>query len=151
MSETWIKRLLLVSAAWNITGAVTSLADPANHFAQMYTAAPAAANDALLMYFYQCTWINVLAWGGAYALAAYWPQSRAAVLAAGGAGKAVYFLACAALVASGVGKPLVLAFGLGDLLMAALFGWGLLSQRRRERHLRKNDLASMSLPESLTP
>jgi hypothetical protein len=45
----------------------------------------------------------------------------------------VYFLACAALVASGVGKPLVLAFGLGDLLMAALFGWALLSQRRRER------------------
>jgi hypothetical protein len=137
MNETWIKRLLLVAAAWNITGAVTSLTDPANHFAQMYTVAPAAANDALLMYFYQCTWINVLAWGGAYALAAFWPRSRPAVLAAGGVGKAVYFLACFALVASGVGKPLVLAFGLGDLLMAAFFGWALHSQRRRERHLRE--------------
>jgi hypothetical protein len=135
MNETWIKRLLLASAAWNVIGGLTSLADPANHFAQMYTAAPAAANDALLMYFYRCTWINVLAWGGAYGLAAFRPSSRAAVLAAGGAGKAVYFLACAALVASGVGKPLVLAFGLGDLLMAALFGWALLSQRRRERQL----------------
>ena len=136
MNETWTKRLLLGSAAWNITGGVTSLADPANHFAQMYAAAPAVANDPLLMYFYQCTWINVLAWGGAYALAAFWPGSRAAVLAAGGAGKAVYFLACAALVASGVGKPLVLAFGLGDLLMAALFCWAVLSQRQRERHRR---------------
>jgi len=133
MNETWTKRLLLVSAAWNITGGATSLADPANHFAQMYTVAPPAANDALLMYFYQCTWINVLAWGAAYGLAAFWPRSRAAVLAAGGAGKAVYFLACAALVASGVGKPLVLAFGLGDLLMAVLFGWAFVSQRRRER------------------
>ncbi len=138
MNETWIKRLLLGSAAWNITGAVTSLADPAHHFAQMYTVAPPAARDALLMYFYQCTWINVLAWGGAYALAAFWPQSRAAVLAAGGAGKAVYFLACAALVASGVGKPLVLVFGLGDLAMAALFGWALFSQRRRDRMQKSN-------------
>lgn len=137
MNETWIKRMLLVSAAWNITGGVTSLADPANHFAQMYSVVPAVADDALLMYFYQCTWINVLAWGGAYALAAFWPASRAAVLAAGGAGKAMYFVACAALVGSGVGKPLVLAFGLGDLLMAALFAWALLSQRRRERQQRQ--------------
>jgi hypothetical protein len=138
MNETWIKRLLLIAAARNIAGAVISLADPANHFSQMYTTVPAAADDALLMYFYQCTWINVLAWGGAYALAAFWPKSRAAVLGAGGAGKALYFLACAALVASGVGKPLVLAFGLGDLLMAALFSWALLSQRRREGPLRKS-------------
>jgi hypothetical protein len=139
VNETWIKRLLLVSAAWNIIGAVTSLADPANHFAQMYTAAPQIADDALLMYFYRCTWINVLAWGAAYALAAFCPRSRPAVLAAGGAGKAVYFLACTALVASGVGKPLVLAFGLADLTMAALFGWALLSQRRRERDQRHGD------------
>ena len=133
MNETWIKRLLLASAAWNLTGAATSLAAPANHFAQMYHVAPAVADDPLLMYFFQCTWINVLAWGMAYALAAFWPRSRAAVLAAGGAGKAMYFVACAMLVASGIGKPLVLAFGLGDLLMAALFGWALLSQRRRDR------------------
>lgn len=132
MNERWTKRLLLASAAWNITGGVTSLADPAHHFEQMYAVAP-AANDPLLTYFYQCTWINVLAWGLAYLLAAFWTRSRAAVLTAGGLGKAVYFLACASLVASGVGKPLVLAFGLGDLLMAALFAWALLSQRRSER------------------
>jgi hypothetical protein len=95
--------------------------------------APAIADDALLMYFYQCTWINVLAWGLAYLLAAFSPQSRKAVLAAGAAGKAVYFVACAALVASGAGRPLVLAFGLGDLLMAVLFVWALLSQRRADR------------------
>lgn len=133
MNDTWIRRLLLTSAAWNITGGATSLADPANHFAQMYTSAPPDA-DALLMYFYRCTWINVLAWGLAYALAAYWPRSRAAVLVAGGAGKAVYFVACAGLVASGVGKPLVLAFGLGDLVMAALFAWAFVSQSRRDGH-----------------
>jgi len=132
MNETWIKRMLLAAAAWNITGAATSLADPAQHFSQMYTVAP-AVDDALLMFFYRCTWINVMAWGLAYLLAALWPQSRKAVLAAGGTGKAVYFVACAALVSSGVGRPLVLAFGLGDLLMAALFVWALLSQRHSGR------------------
>jgi hypothetical protein len=132
VNGTWIKRLLLAAAAWNITGAISSLADPANHFKQMYTVAP-AANDALLMYFYQCTWINVLAWGLAYLLAAFWRQSRGAVLAAGAAGKAVYFFACAALVASGAGRSLVLAFGLGDLLMVGLFVWALRTQRRVDR------------------
>lgn len=130
MNETWTRRLLLAAAAWNITGGVASLADPAHHLAQMYTAAP-AAGDALFRYFYQCTWINVLAWGVAYGLAAFWPGGRVAVLAAGGAGKAAYFAACALLVAEGIARPLVLAFGLGDLLMAALFGWALVAQRRR--------------------
>lgn len=128
MNETWIRRLLWIAAAWNLIGGVTSLADPANHYAQMYTVAPPLGGDALLTYFYRCTWINVLAWGVAYGLAACWPRSRAAVLAAGGAGKAAYFIACAALVASGTGRPLVLAFGLGDLVMAVLFGWALMSQ-----------------------
>lgn len=90
--------------------------------------------DALLMFFYRCTWINVLAWGLAYLLAALWPQSRKAVLTAGAAGKAAYFVACAALFSTDVGRPLVLVFGLGDLLMAALFVWALLSQGCRERH-----------------
>jgi hypothetical protein len=128
MNATWTRRLLLGAAAWNLTGGVTSLADPANHIAQMYTVA-LSADDALFAYFYQCTWINVLAWGLAYLFAAFWPQSRQAVLAAGGIGKAVYFVACAMLVATGVGKPLVLAFGVGDLVMAVLFAWAWFSGR----------------------
>lgn len=132
MNSNWIKWLLVTAAAWNIVGGAMSLADPAAHFARMYTVAP-PANDALLKFFYQCTWINVLAWGGAYLLAAGWMASRRAVLVAGGAGKAAYFVACASLVASGVGQPLVLVFGLGDLAMAFLFGWAALSQERIER------------------
>jgi hypothetical protein len=128
MNDTWIRRLLIGSAAWNITGGASSLLDPVNHFAQMYTVT-GRPDDALLMYFYQCTWINVLAWGAAYLLAAFWRDSRPAVLVAGGVGKVVYFLACAGLVLSGVGKPLVLLFGLGDLAMAGLFVWAFQAKR----------------------
>ena len=38
-----------------------------------------------------------------------------------------------ALVVVGVGRPAVLAFGLGDLIMAALFVWALNSQWGSER------------------
>jgi len=136
MNSNRIKWVLMFAAAWNLVGGATSLADPAGHIAQMYVAAP-PADDALLMFFYQCTWINVLAWGSAYLLSAFWPASRRAVLIAGGAGKAAYFLASAALVASGVGQPLVLVFGLGDLAMAFLFGWAAMSQR----HIERQDMA----------
>lgn len=133
MNDTWTRRLLFGAAAWNLVGGATSLADPGNHFAQMYTVLP-AAGDVLFEYFYRCTWINVLAWGLAYGLAALWPASPPAVLAAGAAGKAAYFVACALLVASGVGKPLALVFGLGDLIMAALFAWALVSRLPARQH-----------------
>jgi len=130
MNETRTRWLLTGAAAWNLIGGITSLLDPANHYAQMYTAAPPAP-DALFTYFYQCTWINVIAWGLAYLHAAFSRQSRLSVLAAGGIGKAMYFVACAGLVLSGAGKPLVLVFGLGDLAMALLFAAAYFSTRRR--------------------
>jgi len=130
MNETWTRRLLGFAAAWNLIGGIGSLIDPANHYARMYTTAPSAA-DALFTYFYQCTWINVIAWGLAYLHAAFSRQSRQSVLAAGAIGKAMYFVACAGLVLSGVGKPLVLFFGLGDLAMALLFAAACFSARRR--------------------
>jgi hypothetical protein len=129
MNAVSTRRLLLVAAVWNLVGGATSLADPARHFAQMYAVAP-VPGDALLDFFYRSTWINVLAWGVAYLVAAFVPASRAAVLLAGAAGKAAYFVACVALVTSGVGRPLVLAFGAGDLAMALLFVTALLAQRR---------------------
>jgi hypothetical protein len=128
MNAIWTRRLLLVAAVWNLVGGATSLADPARHFAQMYEVAP-VPGDALLDFFYRSTWINVLAWGVGYLVAAFVPASRAAVLLAGAAGKAAYFVACVALVTSGVGRPLVLAFGVGDLAMALLFV-ATLAQRR---------------------
>ncbi|MEP7301333.1 MAG: hypothetical protein ABI699_07370 [Caldimonas sp.] len=120
MSESWAKRLLLVAAAWNVLGGASALIDPAQHFAQLYTAS-LSLTDPLQLFFYRCTWINVVAWGVAYGLAAFLPASRQAVLAAGAAGKFVYFLACAALFASGTGTAVLLAAGVFDLLLAALF------------------------------
>lgn len=134
MTEPWIKRLLLLAAAWNILGGASALLDPAQHFAQLYTSSLSLA-DPLQLFFYRCTWINVIAWGVAYALAAWHPGARKPALIAGAAGKFVYFLACASLFASGVGKPVLLAAGVVDVLLAVVFVAALASGRQVSREL----------------
>ena len=128
MDRPWKLWILYTAAAWNILGGVMALASPAKHFSQMYTTS-LNTGEPLAAFFYRCVWINVIAWGLAYALAARWPDSRKAVLIAGSAGKVVYAAACAALFASGVGKPMVAIAGVVDLLLAAGFAAVLLHRR----------------------
>jgi len=120
MSAQWITRWLLLAALWNGIGGATALLDPAQHFAQMYSSA-LALDDPLQLFFYRCTWINVIAWGLAYALAAALSESRRAVLMAGALGKSAYCAASVALYLGGAGNKLALAAGAVDLLLAAVF------------------------------
>ena len=129
MNASAIKWLLVVAAAWNILGGGSALLDSAGHFAQLYTASLSLA-DPLQLFFYRCTWINVVAWGVAYAIAAGLPESRKAVLIAGAFGKTVYFAACLSLYMSGVGKGILLAAGVADVVLALLFVVALVTPRR---------------------
>ena len=112
--------VLYLAAAWNVLGGVLALLDPGKHFAQMYKGS-LDLSDPLALFFFRCVWINVIAWGVAYALAAFWPSSRRTVLVAGGAGKLCYAAACAALLGSGVAKPMVLVAAIVDTVFAAAF------------------------------
>jgi hypothetical protein len=120
MNESSQRWLLMVAAAWNILGGVSALLDPAQHFAQLYSAT-LTLTDPVQLFFYRCTWINVIAWGIGYLIAARLPGSRTAILSAGAIGKSVYFAACVDLYLSGAGKPLMLLTGVADLFFAALF------------------------------
>ena len=120
MKEPWLRLGLLLAATLNVLGGAGALLDPAGHFATLYNAA-LSMDDPLQAFFYRATWINVMAWGIGYLLAAQHPGARLPILAAGGAGKALYFLALLALVLSGAGRPLLLVFGILDLLFAAFF------------------------------
>ena len=126
MNEFWQRRMLIVAAGWNILGGSSALYNPARHFEPMYTTT-LSLSDPLQAFFFRCTWINVIAWGAAYLLAAIWPWSRAAVLLAGGAGKLAYFGVCVALYSSGVGRTTLLVTGAVDLCFAILFAAALLS------------------------
>ena len=130
MNEIWLRRLLLLAAAWNMLGGASALLEPARHLAQLYSSS-LALDDPLQLFFYRCTWINVVGWGLAYLFAALRPAMSMPVLIAGAIGKSAYFAACAALFSSGVGNRLLLAAGAFDLLLAAAFIVAAYSQRKR--------------------
>ena len=85
MKEVWQRRVLLIAAAWNLVGGISALLDPSKHFGQLFTAS-LDLSDPLQLFFFRCVWINVIAWGVAYFLAAFWAPSRKAILAAGAPG-----------------------------------------------------------------
>jgi hypothetical protein len=128
MDKPWKRWVLYLAAAWNVIGGGMALLDPTKHFAQMYTTSLNLA-DPLAAFFYRSVWINVIAWGVAYALAAMWPAARRTVLVAGGGGKLFYAIACAALLGSGVGKPMILVAAIVDTLFAAAFAAVVLRDR----------------------
>lgn len=124
----WARWGLLAAAAWNIVGGASALLSPQNHFGSLFqTSLP--LHDPLALFFFRCTWINVIAWGVAYALAAFLPAARLPALAAGAAGKVFYFIACLAAGAAGAAQPALLAVGMIDVAFAALFAVILVNSR----------------------
>jgi len=132
MPNLWIKRALWLAALWNMAGGASALLDPAGHFALLYRDS-LALEQPLQLFFYQCTWINVIAWGIAYLLAARLPASRIAIMAAGGAGKLVYFAASLQLFLSGIGTSMLLASGMLDLALALVFAMAIITLRQDNR------------------
>ena len=120
MTEGWRQLVLSLAALWNLIGGIGALVDPKAHFAQLYTA-QLSLDDPLQAFFYQATWINVIAWAVGYLLVARDPAGRTPVLFAGGAGKIAYFGVTLILFQSGVGTPMLLVAGLVDLVFAGLF------------------------------
>ena len=123
-----MKWSLIGAATGNIFGGVNALADPAMHFSQLYTGQLSLANP-LQLYVFRCVWINVIAWGVGYALAAFVRGPHTAILVAGGLGKLFYCAACFALFANGMGKGMLVFAGIVDLLLGLLFATIVLRQR----------------------
>jgi hypothetical protein len=116
----WRRRILYLAGSWNVAGGISALADPARHFAQLYTGA-LSLSDPVQAFFFRATWINVIAWGVGYILAGRYPDARLPVLLAGAMGKLAYFGACLSIFLSGGGTPMLLAAGLLDVISAAFF------------------------------
>ncbi|MFO1447483.1 MAG: hypothetical protein U1F61_04950 [Opitutaceae bacterium] len=131
-TDAWPRVTLLAAASWNIVGGIGALLDPAKHFAQLFHDR-LSLSDPLVLFFYRCTWINVIAWGAAYLLAVWLPTARLPALAAGAAGKFFYFTACVAAWNAGTGQFTLMAAGMVDLLFVVLFTAILVSTRNRTR------------------
>lgn len=138
--RAWPKRVLLLAAAWNILGGASALLNPTGNLEQMFIGA-GSTTDPRLLFFFQCTWINVIAWGAGYLFAAFRPASRAALLLAGAAGKLAYFAASVLLFAGGAGTIGGFVAGCVDAMLALAFlailgrehafaGWSVPTHRR---------------------
>lgn len=127
-SAAWPRWTLLAAATWNIVGGFGALLDPGRQFAQLFVGS-LPLHEPLALFFYRCTWINVIAWGLAYLLAAFLPAARPPALAAGAIGKIAYFAACVAASVAGGAKPALLIAGLIDVGFAAAFAAILFSAR----------------------
>ena len=126
MSETWRRWGLYLAGAWSVGGGFAALLDPARHFTQLYGTA-LSLDDPLQAFFYRATWINAIAWGVGYALAARHRAGRAPILLAGGAGKIADAAACVGLYTHGIGGAALLVSAALDLLCVAFFAavlWG---------------------------
>jgi hypothetical protein len=119
-SGVWQRVVLYAAGAYNGIGGLSALVDPSMHFTTMYTWA-LSLEDPLQVFFFRVTWVNAIAWGVAYLLAARLPAARTPVLVAGSVGKVAYCGVCIALFRTGVGSALLLATGAIDVLFAALF------------------------------
>ena len=120
MPEPWRRRGLYVAALLNVLGGVIALANPAGHFAQSH-AGVVPFVDPVQTFYYQATWINVIAWGVGYFLAARVVNARTPVLLAGAAGKLAYFVAGLSLYLAGRATAVLLGFGILDVAFAAFF------------------------------
>jgi hypothetical protein len=131
MNET-LKRILLYAAgAWNVVGAASALLDPAAHFALIHGAA-LTLTDPVQTFFYRVTWINAIAWGVGYILAARSARDRGPILVAGGAGKLAYFGVCLQAFLAGSGTSMLLGTGLVDFVFAAAFIYLVWTRSERE-------------------
>ena len=128
LGDRWKRWVLYFAGLWNVTGGVNALADPSAHFAGLYNSS-LALEDPIQAFFFRATWINVIAWGIGYVLAAHWSQARLPILIAGAAGKLAYFGACWALYSSGGGRTILFAVGMLDVVFAALFVYIVWSRR----------------------
>jgi hypothetical protein len=124
--------VLLVAATWNLVGGTMALLDPDRQFAQLFNGT-LVMSDPIQLFFYRCTWINVMAWGLAYLLSAFQPASWVAVLLAGGVGKLFYFIACLSLFYVGAGTGALLGAGIVDLGLAGLFFIAVFARRAPAR------------------
>jgi hypothetical protein len=120
----WQKPALYAVGAWTAFGGISALADPGGHWATFFGGpAPGPAIVAI-------AYAQLLAWGVGYALAAHEPAARGPMLAAGAVGKALYAAITIGAFASGAGTSALLATGIGDIAIAALFAWLVWGDRR---------------------
>lgn len=115
---TFFRLLFVVSALWNLTGAVFGYFNTAFTFDAFFGR---ELTDPLIHAIYQGAWGTTLVYIVGYAIVAYNPLRHTGIVIVGGIGKVAFAISLLKLYLSGIASSIVFVVVVGDLVFASLF------------------------------
>ncbi|NWH08742.1 MAG: hypothetical protein HXY22_08900 [Alphaproteobacteria bacterium] len=112
------RALFLISALWNLAGAVPGIADSGGMFAQEFGR---TLTDPVLLAVYRGAWGTALLYGFGFLMVAYNPLRHTGVVLMGGIGKALFALNLFSMYLNGWASDFAIVVIAGDALFVAGF------------------------------
>lgn len=117
---TFFKILFLVSAGWNLIGAIFGYFNTAFTFNGFFNR---ELIDPLYFAIYQGAWGTTLVYFIGYSIVAYNPLKHTGIVIVGGIGKVGFAISLLKFYLAGLAGPVVFIVIIGDLIFSLLFGF----------------------------
>lgn len=115
---TFFRALFIISALWNLIGAVFGYFNTAYTFQGFFDR---ELTDPLYYTIYQGAWGTTLVYFIGYSIVAYNPQKHTGIVIVGGIGKIGFAISLLKFYLSGMAGPVVFVVIVGDFIFALLF------------------------------
>lgn len=115
---TFFRALFIVSAIWNLIGAIFGYFNTAYTFQGFFDR---ELNDPLYYAIYQGAWGTTLVYFIGYSIVAYNPLRHTGIVIVGGIGKVGFAITLMKFYLSGIAGPIVFVVVIGDFIFVLLF------------------------------
>jgi hypothetical protein len=115
---TLFRVLFIISALWNLIGAIFGYFNTANTFHEFFNR---ALTDPLYYTIYQGAWGTTLVYFIGYSIVAYNPLKHTGIVIVGGIGKVGFAISLLKFYISGIAGPIVFVVIIGDFIFAFFF------------------------------
>jgi len=115
---TFFKALFIISALWNLVGAIFGYFNTAYTFEGFFNR---ELTDPLYYAIYQGAWGTTLVYFIGYSIVAYNPLRHTGIVIVGGIGKIGFAISLLKFYLSGIAEPIVFVVIIGDFIFMLLF------------------------------
>lgn len=115
---TFFKALFIISALWNLGGAIFGYFNTAFTFTLLFER---ELSDPLYFSIYQGAWGTTLVYFIGYSIVAYNPLKHTSIVIVGGIGKVGFAISLLKFYLAGIAGPIVFVIIVGDFLFGVLF------------------------------
>lgn len=115
---TFFRALFIISALWNLVGAIFGYFNTAFTFQALFNR---ELTDPLYYAIYQGAWGTTLVYFIGYLMVAYNPAKHTGIVIVGGIGKIGFAISLLKFYLSGIAGPIVFVVIIGDFIFAMLF------------------------------